>query len=255
MAILIWLVVSDLPASSNISRKSKVIKGEKNWLSVLTLPVAWWNGLYIGLVFVVITCFGVLWCVPYIETVYNASVQLAGMASGLIFLGAGLGAPLVGWASDRMGKRRPLMRYGALATLLMMILIIYWPNMPFAWMCVSLFALGFFSSAYVLPFAVMREIIPPTAHGTAMAFTNTLCVVIGGLIMQPLVAKTLEWVWHGTVQNGITVYSIHNYQLALSPMIGCLMVAYLLTVLIPETHCQPQYDLALYDEVVEPVIQ
>ena len=53
-----------------------------------------------------------LWGVPFLETAYGLSRTQAATVTSLMFVGWGMGAPILGWLSDRIGRRRAPMIVG-----------------------------------------------------------------------------------------------------------------------------------------------
>ena len=68
--------------------------------------------------------FASLWGVPFLETAYALPRTHAATLTSMLFVGWGVGAPLFGWLSDRIGRRKaPLLAGLALETLALAILI------------------------------------------------------------------------------------------------------------------------------------
>jgi ABC-type sulfate transport system permease subunit len=113
-------------------------------------------------------------------------------------------------------------------------LIIYLPDIPLQMMFGLLFGTGFIFSAQPPVFSAVCKITPRNSNGTAVSFTNML-VMMSGVPLQPLVGWMLDWAWDGVIDNGIPLYTINDYPFALSRVLGCLVLALILTPLIPET--------------------
>ena len=203
---------------------------------VMKRPQAWLNGLFAGCAFALVTAFASLWSVPFLQTLYNVDLQQAALASSMVFFGVAAGTPLIGWISDRQCKRKPIMLVSSLLCLLLSIIIIYLPGIPFSVMFVLLFALGLTAGTYVIPFAIMREITPSLCRGTAMGFINMMCILIGSPILQPLIGFLLKIAAKTPAQN----FTVANYQLAFSVLPITLLLAVALWPFIRETHCEEQ---------------
>ena len=72
--------------------------------------------------------------------------------------------------------------------------------------------------------------------GTAIALTN-MVVMIGGSVFQPVVGKILDIEWTGVLVHGARVYSSQAYQTALIVLPIGMLLAFLITFLVRETHC------------------
>jgi len=204
------------------------------------LPQAWINGIFSGLLFSLLSAFAALWCIPFMMKLYGIKLQIAAGASALIFLGAGLGNPFVGWLSDQMGRRRPIMIVGAFGSFICLMMVLYVPGIHFSNMLALMFVLGLFSSAYIIPFAVVREITCPKTRGTAMGFVNTLSIAVGGPILQPLIGWLLQNAEPHTVATDTSNFTIHSYQVALSVLPVCYFIALILVFFVKETYCREQ---------------
>lgn len=223
MALLAWIFIRDtVRTEPSLSQANKPILHD--FAAMLLQPQAWINGLFCGFTFGLIAAFGAFWCIPFLMQVYQTSLSQAADASSMLFIGAAIGAPTVGWLSDRLQARRFFMLLwpfiaGAI------FLVILFGHGQMDWNFLWLFLLGFFSGVYLLPFAVMRDITPMHIRGTAMGYINMMCIIIGSPILQPLIG----WILHA--QKNVTLMA---YQNALLVFPCALFIASLLALLIKE---------------------
>ncbi len=203
---------------------------------ILKLPQAWLNGIFAGLVFAVITGFAALWSVPYLMKLYSISLTTAASTSAMVFWGAALGGPFTGWLADYLGKPRLLMFAGTALSLLTCLLIFYLPGLPLIAMFILLFLLGFFCSAYVLPFALVANIVPSTLRCTAMGFTNMMCILLGAPLVQPLIGWLLQHM-HNYLLVDISSFTVQNYQWAFSILPLGLLLALFSAIFISDKVC------------------
>lgn len=227
MSILGWFFIrdenrTDTEQDNTASSERRVLL---DLISMLMLPQAWVNGLYCGLLFGVIAAFGAFWCIPFMMQKYGVPLGHAADASSMIFIGAALGLPLTGWLADRFDARRKLMQGCAIMTSLVFLMVLYLPSSTFGWMFILIFLLGFFSAAYVIPFAVIRDITPPHMRGAAMGYINLMCILIGAPLLQPLMGSLLHWHDRLTVQ---------AYQHAFLVIPVSLMAAFVLAYYVQE---------------------
>jgi MFS family permease len=183
----------------------QVLRSKQNWL--LTL--------YNGLAFSPIAIFGGLWGNPFLEQAYQLSkTETASMVS-LVFIGLGLGSPLLGMFSDRLGHRRDVMFVSTLVGCAAISLVLYCHPMP-TWLLGSLlFIFGFALGAFMLVFAIGKELNPLFLTATVISMINTSEVVLDG-IAEPGIGKLLDMSWDGTIVNGVHVFTLYNYHMALS---------------------------------------
>lgn len=205
----------------------------------------WINGFYGCLVYLPTTVLAEFWGIPYLEHAHNMSQEAASFANSMLFLGFTIGAPLMGYISDHMRRRKPPMVVGALASALIMLIVLYMPGLGDTSITLLMFALGIFYSAQCIVFAVGRELSPNEAAGTAMAMTN-MVVMFGAMLLQPLVGRLLDLSissHSSTVPasvsdagNMLQLYSAQDYQFALAIIPVGIIVAACLTYFLKETH-------------------
>mgnify|MGYP001156978311 CR=1 FL=1 len=228
IAGLIWIFVSDYPVPPKKPAKRRSFSRELLRLrEVCGQSYTWITGAYACTIWTPIAVFAALWGVPYLEEKYHLSVvQASGMCS-MIWLGVGIGSPLLGWISDKYSSRRLSLTISSLLGLIATLTILYIPDVSKSLMLLVLFVFGLGSGAQSVSFAVVKDNNPPNLVGTASGFNN-LSVLVGGAIFQPLVgiflhrSETLHWI------NNAPVYSLKAYQWALMVM----PVSYLISLLI-----------------------
>ena len=183
--------------------------------------------------------FAGLWGVPFLETAYGMSRTSAAGVTSAFFAGWGVGAPLFGWLSDRIGRRRdPLLFALALKTVALAALI-YVPGWSLVMLIALSFLVGLFGSAQILCFALVKENHTPALSGTAIGFLNAV-VTGAGALFQPLVGVLLDLAWTGEIASGARVYQAEAYRIALASLIACCVGGFLSLLAVRETHCRPQ---------------
>lgn len=175
--------------------------------------------------------FGGLWGVPYLTVAYGLDRQTAAFVVSLMFLGLGCGAPLTGWISDRLGRRKPLVMLGLAATVLSMLAVLYLPGLPVPAIAVLLFLCGIANATFVLCFAGSRDHNPGWASGVAMALVNALVIATGALF-QPLLGAILDLLWDGAMAGGVRFYAAATYRQAFIALPVFGLVGFLLSPLL-----------------------
>ena len=167
--------------------------------------------------------FAGLWGVPYLQAVYDIDRVSAGAVTSVTFIGWGIGAPLIGWLSDRFRNRRTPLIAGLTLSALSLFAILYLPGIPLWAVGVLCFAVGFGGSAQIVSFALAREHNPARLSGTAIGMVNAL-VTGAGALFQPMVGWLLDWNWDGVLVDGARVYTTGAYGVAFSVlMVGCIV--------------------------------
>jgi len=225
-----------LTSHQPISVQSSLISLFKNAQNCL-------NCLFIGLLYAPSACFGEQWGASFLSLVQSISIEKAGHETGILFIGLAIGCPLLGWLSDRMGRRVIIMQICVALCCLLLTLIIYGHALPIhRWLTPSvymvlLFMYGFFNSGIVVSYALAAEINPHQQTGIALGVTNMASVILGALMI-PIVGLILDNLWTGTIHQGIPVFSIQEYRIAFSALpIGCIL-AFGISLFQKETYCR-----------------
>ena len=167
--------------------------------------------------------FAGLWGVPYLQAVYEIDRVTAGTVTSVTFIGWGAGAPLIGWLSDRIGKRRSPLIAGLTLSASSLVAILYLPGVPLWGVGVLCFGIGFGGSAQIVCYALVREHNPPHSSGTAIGMVNAL-VTGAGALFQPMIGWLLDLSWEGVLVDGARVYAVGAYNLAFSVLVaGCVI--------------------------------
>jgi MFS family permease len=237
LAGLFWLFIRDYPHQKNQTIPDHYLKDEwKRLIAVCKHAHTWIIGSYAFAIWTPIAVFAALWGVPYLQEKFQITVVAASGLCSMIWLGIGVGSPLLGWVSDQIESRRIALIISAALGLVATWVLLYCPQLTYGWSYFVLFVLGLGAGGQTVSFAVVKENNSPELVGTASGFNN-LSVLIGGAIFQPLVGYLLQHNngWH--LVNGVHVYTISNYQTALLVMPLCYLASLLIAIfLIKESH-------------------
>lgn len=212
LSFLFLMLVKDSPdflqqktTTSRFSLKeiTQVFKSPQNWL--LTL--------YSGLAFAPVAVFGGLWGNPFLEQAYDLSKTEAASMMSLVFIGLGLGSPLLGLLSDRLNNRRCIMLVSTLVSCVAITLIVYCHPLSTGCLGALLFLFGFGLGSFMLVFAIGKEINSLALTATVIAMINTSDAVLDALT-EPLIGKLLDMGWDGKVVHGVHQFSLHSYHVA-----------------------------------------
>lgn len=222
--------VSELNETGSIEKFSfhdvwSVVNSKQNWLITL----------YSGLAFSPIDAFAGLWCIPFLKEAYQISHTQAALLTSFIFLGLAFGSPLLGLLSDRLNKRVSVMLINALVSLVTITLIIYVNHFPLWLLGTLLFIFGFSTGAFMLGFALGRELNKITVAATIIALINTGDIIFSA-ITQPLIGKLLDANWHGKLISGVHYFSAIDYRHALSILPIYILLALALLFFIRESN-------------------
>lgn len=191
---------------------------------------------YASLMNMAIAVFGAMMGTLYLEQRLDIGSAQASMVNGMLFFGAIIGSPLVGWLSDKIGLRIIPMKVGVITSFLTLLVILYLP-VSYSLMAFLFFLLGFFTSAQIISYALVAESSPPAMTATAVSVISILTQG-GYIIYQNLFSYLLTNHSGMHIINGTPVYSFGAYQYAAIILPLGLFIAFLMLLGIKETRCQ-----------------
>jgi MFS family permease len=241
-----WLIVRDhpsekgyagftdpAPATENSSRR-QIIAG---LIEVLRYPNVWLLfAIGGGMVGCVLT-FGGLWGVPYLSTHHGLTTTQAAALNSTLLVAWGIGGPIFGGLSDRVGRRKPLFLVGVTLAVIGWGLILFVSNFSVAVLTVLLFITGFTSGCVIISFAFARESVPPHLTGTVIGLNNT-GFMLGPTLLQPAVGWMLDRNWNSEMLDGVKIYSLGAYHAGFTLMIVWAMLSFGLLFFTRETYCR-----------------
>ncbi len=183
--------------------------------------------------------FSGLWAVPWLMGTQALSAVDAGAIVSWNFAGWMIGSPLLGWLSDRIGRRKPVLLTGVIIANVLLIVTLYAAIDNMVLMALLLFLLGVSCSSMVVLFGLVREWNQPAHAASAMALTN-MGIVGSGAVMQPVIGMLLDSQWSGEVVNGARIYSTQNYGFAFSSLVAIMAISLACCVLVKESGGQQQ---------------
>lgn len=237
LSLCYWLIVRDKPRQPILLAQSTTGFTMAGFWGILKHPQTWLLSLYSGLAFAPVSVFAGLWGDGFLQQAYHFSRAEAAMEVSFIFVGFAIGAPILGWLSDYMGRRKPLMYLGTAIALISMLIILYMPNLSLNMLRINMFVFGLGISGFLICFTMVREIHILALTATAVAFMNTFDAFLGA-ITDPLVGRFLDISSQYKLLNGLPNFSAHDYHLALLTLPLYLVISLILLVFIKETYCK-----------------
>lgn len=144
----------------------------------------------------------------------------------MVPIGWVIGCPLLGYVSDRIGRRKPVLIGGTLVMLVAAIAAVYLPEGALPRYSVPL-VLGVGSGAAMIPFTMIKEANPAEVKGTASGVMNFLVFLVAGLT-SPFVSRLMT-------PSSDAPLSLHQFQQGFLPLIVGIVLAILLSFVIRET--------------------
>jgi MFS family permease len=185
-------------------------------------------GMIAGLLFIPTTIFDMIWGVRYLQEARGFEYASAVIHSATVPVGWIIGCPLLGFVSDRIGRRKPVIIVSAVVLFACFAWILYGSTTMFPPYSVGIVA-GLASGAAMLPYTVIKEANPPAVSGTATGVVNFLNFTFSALL-GPVFGRLLTAIGAGT-----SSFSLEHYQTAFEPLLYGIGAAIVLTFFLRET--------------------
>jgi MFS family permease len=185
-------------------------------------------GIIAGLLFIPTTIFDMIWGVRYLQEARGFDYASAVMRSAAVPFGWIIGCPLLGFISDRLGRRKPVITAGGLVLLACLAWILYGPAEVLPPYVLGLVA-GLASGAAMLPYTVIKEANPPEMSGTSTGVVNFLNFTFSALL-----GPVFAWILLA-VSGGAAEMTLAHYQTTFEPLLYGVGLAIVLTLLLKET--------------------
>ena len=238
LSVLLYQYVQDKPGSKPRDvRFENKLSISQSLRVILTHRQMWINALYAGFLFGPTAVIGEANGPAYLQYGRGLTAHTAAFATGLIFIGWGVGGPLSGWISDKVGRRKPLMIISAACGVVLITLLVFYPDLTKNSAYILFFLFGLTNTGVAISYAVATEMHDRNVVGTSIAFTNMASILIGAL-MQPLVGHLIDLVSGARAYNVETLLlSDYQYGFRLLPLSS--LVALVLAFMVKETYCKP----------------
>jgi len=225
IGVVLFLLIPKENATREKTGWKETVAGFK---TVFKNPQSILCGLIAGLLFIPTTIFDMVWGVRYLQEGHGFDYASAVLHSSAVPFGWIIGCPLVGFISDRLGRRKPVIIVAAVILLICLAWILYGPPNVFPPYSLGLIA-GVASGAAMLPYSVIKEVNPPQFGGTATGVVNFLNFTFSALL-GPVFAWILQRVSRGSAQ-----LELSHYQDTFVLLLYGVLVAILLTFFLKET--------------------
>lgn len=244
LSVLIGIWVKDSPerrtqAIKRAQPKKPEFRLIEGLMLVLRSKGLWINAATGGFLFASTAAFAELWGVTYLEQAFHMSHHAAATAVMMIFVGWGIGAPLMGIWAGRVNNVRPLLISAASGCGLITLALLYWTSLSGNAVGVMLFCYGLMNSALIIVYARAGDIHPKCLAGTSMAFANMSSVIVGSLL-QPIIGRLMDQHWTGQINaEGVRQYTVDAMQHSFWVMPVCFGIAIVLAFYLPKEMAIP----------------
>ena len=185
-------------------------------------------GVISGLLFIPTTILGMTWGVRFLQEArgreYDAAVTLA----ATVPMGWMIGCPLLGFISDRIGRRKPVILGGTIMLLAVVAWVLFGNPEILRGASVGIL-MGIASGAAMLPYTVIKEANPPELGGTATGVQNFINFTLSAQLGPVFGSRLVQ------VSEGSSAMSLEHYQAGFKPLLYGIALAFVLGCFLKET--------------------
>ena len=194
-------------------------------------------GLISGFLFVPTTIFDMVWGVRYLQDAHGFDFASAVLRTAMVPLGWIIGCPLLGFVSDRLGRRKPVIIGAAAVLMICLGWILFGATNVLPPYVLALIA-GIASGAAMIPYTVIKEANPPQFGGTATGVVNFLNFTFSALL-----GPVFGWLLR-ELSGGSGELQRQHYQIAFAPLLLGVAIAIGLAFFLKETGLKARIAIA-----------
>jgi MFS family permease len=185
-------------------------------------------GLISGLLFIPTTIFGMTWGVRFLQEARGREFDAAVSLAATVPLGWIVGCPLLGFISDRIGRRKPVI-FGGTAVLLGVFAWVLFGNPGILRGPVVGILMGIASGAAMLPYTVIKEANPPELGGSATGVINFINFTFSAFLGPVFGARLVQ------ATGATNEEALAHYQAGFQPLLYGIVAALILIFFLKET--------------------
>ncbi len=245
LAVALWVFLRDDPSERGYASHfhgvgEKVSHGHTPILASLAEVLSYrniWLMMLVPLGFSgAVLTFAGLWGVPWLRQVHGLDAKAAAAITSTMLVAWGIGGPLLGNWSTRLGRRKPLY-FGTGVVALLGWAAVVWLPLPLPVLVIVLAITGFVSGNIIIGFAWAKESVPLRLMGTASGVAN-MGPLMGGMFLQPAVGWMLDRHWTGAMAGGARLYDAAAWTSGFALLAATVAASLLLLKPARESFCR-----------------
>lgn len=222
---LFFVIPNERKSEDPQKQTSKSVGYLEPYKIVFSNPQSWLCGVVSGLLFAPTTIFAMTWAVAFFQKDKGFVFHDAAITSAMVAFGWVFGCPLLGFITDKLGRRKPVLIGGAVLMIVSLLQLIYLPDLYSAKISMFIFGLG--SGAAMIPYSVIKEANPDYVKGSATGAINFITFGVTTLL-SPIFSR-----WFGKSLGFVSgEQHFHNSILF---WIGGVVLAILISIMLKET--------------------
>ena len=211
LLLMIAGFVKDAPVSLDAANKPWLSQGFFKDLKACFLSKQnIFCGLYTALTNLPLMIIGSTWGSLFLSQKHGFNLTQSSLIASMICMGTIVGSSAFGFLSDQFQNRKSFMTFGAVSSLVLMLMIMQIHTTSCLVMGLLFFALGLLSATQVLSYPLITENAPQHLVGTSMSIAAVIIMGLAG-VMQYLSGVLIDWNWNGLLVDGSPFYQSSDF--------------------------------------------
>lgn len=215
--------------SGAASGKRSVFSIFATYKVVFSNPQSYLCGLCAGLLFLPTTIGDMIWGVSYLSQGLHYDPLKAAKIASMVPLGWVIGCPLLGYLSDRIGRRKPVLIGGAMVMLVALVFALYVDQDIISGYAIA-FTLGIASGAAMIPYSIIKEVNPDNVKASTAGAMNFLVFMMTAQL-SPVFGYLLM---HASEHHGGKL-AVSDFETGLMPLVFGVVMAMIIACFLEET--------------------
>ena len=235
LSLLVFLFVRNQPASLGPATARPLANREK-WLelgsalkAVMRNADVWKVSLVAATMSGPMLVIGGLWGTPFLMVKFDLSRPEAAFFMSLLLLGWAVGAPVSGWLSDYIGRRKPILVTGLVLICIMLAIVTGLEDLPLGVVVACFVMVGMSGGGMTASFGLVKDVMPASLAGAATGVVNSMTVA-SGAILQPFVGLALDLQWDGGLVDGARHYAEGDFRMAFTLVLAAAVIGLITAV-------------------------
>lgn len=236
LALMAFMVVWDNPLE-RMQVPPKVQYYRQFW-EIFRSPQTYWTGLFAFCGWGALIAFSAISGADFLQVRYGISQNESAVRMAILWAGFAVMSPIIGYISQKVGRRVWVIRFTSLLGLIFSILFLYLPNKSIDLATFFLFCIGGASGGHILSYALVKERTYLTSVGIAFGFNN-FATQFGGLFA--LIVTNMAFALFEPTPQGL--YTIITYRFALFIVPFFYALAWIISLFfLKETYCEQKVE-------------
>jgi sugar phosphate permease len=159
-----------------------------------------------------------VWAIPFFTQIYHFSEYDSITATSIVYTGMCVGGPVLAWCAEYFKSNILMILITSILTSIIFVVMFMNDHMSYNVVATLMFIIGILCCYQILVFTLASDIVGKSSAGLALAVVNCINMSFGH-IFHLLISNIIQNNWNGDLNsNGMPLYDMNSYILALSPI-------------------------------------